>query len=258
MDSSLHLCTLSYDIAWENPEKNFSALHAILESSPQADLWILPEMFSTGFSMNAKKASSAGIQSLHALQEWAKIFDTAFYTSFATEEEGKYYNRGAFITASDAYFYDKRHLFSYSGEDKIYTAGKEKVIVQYKGWRILLQICYDLRFPVFSRCNEDYDLCLYVANWPEQRIDAWNSLLKARAIENLCYLAGVNRTGTDGNGLQYPLSSAVYDYEGKKLTKGNAVAEYCTLDKKKLQDFREKYPFLKDRDAFRITYPDML
>ena len=149
-------------------------------------------------------------------------------------------------------FYDKRHLFSYSGEDKIYKSGEERVIVNVKGWRILLQVCYDLRFPVFARNNEDYDAILYVANWPETRIDAWNTLLKARAIENQSYVFGLNRIGTDGNNLTYPESSSCFFADGTVISEVNGNLVLAEFDEKKLSQYREKFQFLGDRDSFNI------
>lgn len=149
-------------------------------------------------------------------------------------------------------FYDKRHLFSFSGEDKVYTPGKERVIVEYKGIRFLLQVCYDLRFPVFARNNDDYDAILYVANWPEKRVGAWEHLLKARAIENLSFVFGLNRIGTDGNDLLYQESSHCFFGDGKEISQkqGNLVSAELYMEE--LNDFRKHFQFLNDRDSFSI------
>ncbi|MDT3408068.1 UNVERIFIED_CONTAM: putative amidohydrolase [Pseudacidovorax intermedius] len=149
-------------------------------------------------------------------------------------------------------FYDKRHLFSFSGEDEVYTPGKERVIVHYKGFRILLQVCYDLRFPVFARNNDDYDMIIYVANWPEKRADAWEHLLKARAIENLCFVFGLNRIGTDGNDLFYRESSHCFFADGKEIAvkEGNIIS--ADPDLQELLEFRKHFRFLDDRDHFTI------
>jgi Predicted amidohydrolase len=178
--------------------------------------------------------------------------------SIATEENGRFFNRFYFAHPNGDYStYDKRHLFSFAGEHKKYEAGQERVIVDYLGFRILLQVCYDLRFPVFSRNRNDYDMIIYVANWPVQRIEAWNTLLKARAIENACYVAGVNRVGDDPF-CQYNGSSVLLDYMGKEIvaaTCGKEEVVLTTIEKEPLMAFRKKFPVLNDGDEFEIKAP---
>lgn len=246
----LKVCGFPMNIHWEQPKKNLLEIEQFLEAHPHHDLYILPEMFASGFSMNAAKAAEESQDVLAVIEELAHTYQVAICGSIAVEEKGKYYNRMLFQTPQECFFYDKKHLFSYSGEQLHYTAGTDRVIVEYKGWRILLQICYDLRFPVFSRNRNDYDAVIYVANWPEQRIWAWEQLLKARAIENQAYVAGINRTGIDGNGLNYPSSSYLLDYEGKDISTSSTQALSSVWDKEQLQKHREKFPFLSDADAF--------
>ena len=175
--------------------------------------------------------------------------------SVATEADGRYYNRFYFVKPDGSYAtYDKRHLFSFAGEDKRYTAGTERVVVEHCGFRILLQVCYDLRFPVFARNRGDYDMILYVANWPTVRISAWNALLRARAVENQCYVAGVNRTGDDP-ALAYDGSSALIGFLGETVaaaTPGREEAVQGEADLKALEAFRAKFPALRDADAFTL------
>ena len=210
-------------------------------------------MFSTGFSMEPAEIADRNEETLTWMKKFASEKNTAVCGSASIYEDEKYLNRFYFVEPNGNYSaYDKRHLFSYSGEDKKYNPGKERVIVQYKGWRILLQVCYDLRFPVFSRNNEDYDVILYVANWPKSRIDAWQTLLKARSIENQAYVFGLNRIGIDGNNLEYPESSYCFFADGTEVsaTTNNLVS--ATLKMEKLEHFRTKFPFLSDRDEFLL------
>ena len=168
-------------------------------------------------------------------------------------EGENFYNRFYFVEPNGNYHqYDKRHLFSFSGEDQTYSAGKERIVVNYKGWRILLQVCYDLRFPVFARNNDDYDAILYVANWPEVRIDAWKTLLKARAIENLAYVFGLNRIGTDGNNLNYPESSFCFFADGTNISQTENHIVSAEFNSDELKKYRGRFQFLDDRDSFEI------
>jgi omega-amidase len=243
---------LNLDISWKNKEENFQQIEKELQNE-EADLFLLPEMFSTGFCMDAAEVSDKNQESLEFLKKMAKEKDAAFCGSAPVEENGKFYNRMYFVAPDlKTYFYDKRHLFSFSGEDKVYTPGQERVIVNYKGFRILLQVCYDLRFPVFARNNDDYDVMLYVANWPEKRVEAWEHLLKARAIENLSFVFGLNRIGTDGNNLFYKESSHCFFADGKEISEkqGNIVTAELNLEE--LKDFRNHFQFLNDRDSFAI------
>ncbi|UMQ40785.1 nitrilase family protein [Chryseobacterium sp. Y16C] len=243
---------LNLDIIWKNKTANFELIERELQNQ-EADIFLLPEMFSSGFCMDASEVSDRNQESLEFLKKMSEEKNAAFCGSAPVEDGGKFYNRMYFVQPdSQVGFYDKRHLFSFSGEDKVYTPGKERVIVNYKGFRILLQVCYDLRFPVFARNNNDYDAILYVANWPEKRVGAWEHLLKARAIENLSFVFGLNRIGTDGNNLLYQESSHCFFADGKEITQkqGNIVS--ADLNIKELKDFRNHFQFLNDRDSFEI------
>lgn len=249
---NMRITGLNQDIVWKNKSENFKLIEDHLQNQ-EADLFLLPEMFSTGFCMDAAEVSDKNIESLEFLKKISKQKNAAFSGSASVEVEGRFYNRMYFLKPdSEVVFYDKRHLFSFSGEDKIYTPGKERVIVEYLGIRFLLQVCYDLRFPVFARNNDDYDAILYVANWPEKRVEAWEHLLKARAIENLAYVFGLNRIGNDGNNLFYKESSHCFFADGKEIAekKGNLVSAELNLDE--LKDFRNHFQFLNDRDDFEI------
>ncbi len=243
---------LNLDIVWKNKDRNFQLIEEHF-SDQNADLFLLPEMFSTGFCMDAAEVSDKNEESLEFLKKISREKNAAFCGSAPVEEHGKFYNRMYFVQPDgEAVFYDKRHLFSFSGEDKVYTPGNKRMIVNYKGFRILLQVCYDLRFPVFARNNDDYDAILYVANWPEKRVGAWEHLLKARAIENLAFVFGLNRIGTDGNNLFYQESSHCFFADGKEISekKGNIVS--AELDREELKNFRQHFQFLNDRDQFTI------
>src|SRR5690554_965958 len=205
------------DLAWENIDSNLKYFEQKLSSiASDTDLVVLPEMFSTGFTMHPENVAET--QDGRTAQ-WMRAITTkhqfALVASMAVKENGKYYNRLFFVFPDGSVqTYDKRHLFSFAGEHKKYSLGKEKLIVSYKGWRICLLVCYDLRFPVFARNTEDYDLLIYVANWPQRRINAWDILLKGRAVENMVYTIGVNRVGADENQNKYPGHSQIADCFG--------------------------------------------
>jgi len=244
---------LNQDIVWKNKNENFQSIESQLQNET-ADLFLLPEMFSTGFCMDAAEVSDKNEESLDFLNKISKEKNAAFCGSASVEENGKFYNRMYFVQPdSEVAFYDKRHLFSFSGEDKIYSPGKERVIVEYKGIRFLLQVCYDLRFPVFARNNDDYDAVLYIANWPEKRVEAWEHLLKARAIENLSFVFGLNRIGTDGNDLFYKESSHCFFADGKEISQKNGNIVSAELNLEELKNFRKHFQFLNDRDGFQIS-----
>jgi predicted amidohydrolase len=214
-------------------------------------------MFTTGFTMNAKEiAESTTGETTLWLKALAKSKNCAIAGSIVVEETGNYYNRLLFVFPSgEIKTYDKRHLFTLAGEDKIYTAGNNKTIVDYNGFRICTQICYDLRFPVFSRNTEGYDVLLYVANWPNARINAWDSLLKARAIENQCFVIGVNRIGEDNNHHSYNGHSQIVDFYGNYLLEPKESEGFFIVDlnKKEMLAAREKFNFLSDRDLFTLS-----
>ena len=253
----MKIALIQTSLTWENPIENRSHLaQKITGFMEEVDLIVLPEMFSSGFTMNPKAvAETMQGETVLWLQHLAKAKNCAITGSLVIEEKGNYYNRLVFVFPNgDIKTYDKRHLFSLAGEDKFYTAGTEKLIVEYKGFRICPLVCYDLRFPVFSRNVENYDVLLYVANWPKLRINAWDILLKARAVENMCYTIGVNRIGTDNNNLDYIGHSQAVDFLGNYLlepqeTEGIFIV---TLEKEKLLETRSKLAFLDDRDKFTL------
>jgi omega-amidase len=244
-------------LAWEDPKANLDNFTQKINSiNGGTDLVVLPEMFATGFTMNpsAVAENPDGI-SVTWMKETAAAQDCAITGSLVIKEDGNYYNRLFFILPDgEIYTYNKRHLFSLAGEDTFYTAGTNKLIVEYKGWKICPLVCYDLRFPVFSRNTEEYDLLLYVANWPQVRTLAWDSLLSARAIENLCYTVGVNRIGQDGNGHAYIGHSQIIDALGAYIIEPFESDDVVTvtLDKDSLHETRKKFAFLNDRDSFEI------
>jgi predicted amidohydrolase len=248
---------LQTDIKWQSPAENCRRMREIIDSSPRSDLAIMPEMFSTGFCVSPRGVAepSGSSPTLAWMLRTASETGAALAGSVATEENGAYYNRFYFAKPDGSYSsYDKRHLFSHAGEDAEYTAGSERVIVSWLGARILLQVCYDLRFPVFSRNRNDCDMILYVANWPVQRIGAWTALLAARAVENQCYVAGVNRTGADPSA-EYSGCSALVDFKGRTTASAEAGAERAlsgTVDLEALSKFRKRFPALNDADEFEI------
>tara|TARA_B100000579_G_scaffold431158_1_gene445759 strand:- start:560 stop:1249 length:690 start_codon:yes stop_codon:yes gene_type:complete len=223
----------------------------------ETDIILLPEMFTTGFTMNAQKvAESMEGTSLTWMKSWAKKLEVLLGGSIVIKEDGKIYNRFVMVGSKGIVtYYDKRHTFSLAGEDKAYASGTNSGLFEYQGWKICLRICYDLRFPVWSRNTEDYDLLLFVANWPMQRINAWDTLLEARAIENICYVVGVNRIGTDDKKLNYPGHSAFYGPLGNSLTSNTSTKEIvikAELNYMELQALRKQLPFLEDRDNFDL------
>jgi len=247
------------DIFWEKKSANLSHLEEILDFSPGfTDLIVLPEMFTTGFTMDpGKYAEQDDSETFGWMQKISGIKEAAVCGSFIAEDKGSYYNRFICVSPSGEIFrYDKRHLFSISGEDKSYTQGNARIVFNYRGFRILPLICYDLRFPVWARNRGDYDLMICVANWPESRRDVWNTLLKARAIENQCFVAGVNRIGTDPSGNSYSGDSVLLDAKGKTILglsvnrEGHATAE---LSIQSLQAFRKEFPVWKDADEFTLS-----
>jgi predicted amidohydrolase len=256
----LKVALIQADLVWENPEQNRAnftdTIHAI---SQEIDLIILPEMFNTGFTMNPYTISeSMDGETIKWLKITAKKRNCAITGSLIIQEDNKYYNRLVFVfPQGEIKTYDKRHTFTLAGEDKVYTAGEKKLIVEYKGWKICPLICYDLRFPVWARNTEDYDLLIYVANWPKPRIAAWDALLKARAIENMIYCIGVNRVGLDANAYEYSGHSSVYDSLGNSISNIPESVEdsiIVTLNAEYLKKSREKLQFLNDRDEFQMLF----
>ncbi len=255
----LNVTVIQADIYWEQREANLQLFsEKIAQVTKLTDLVILPEMFTTGFSMNAKDlAERENGNTLKWLQQTAQKHKVALTGSIIVQEGKHYYNRLFFVFPEGNYkTYDKKHLFTLAHEQKTYSAGNNRLIVEYKGWKICPLICYDLRFPVWSRNTEDFDLLIYVANWPKKRTQAWDVLLKARAIENMCYVAGVNRVGFDANKHEYSGHSAIYDMLGKQISilkNEESFIETLQLDKSELIKTRKKFAFLNDRDSFTLT-----
>lgn len=258
MQDQLKVTIIQSDLVWENPKQNRKLFsEKIKEISENTDLILLPEMFTSGFTMNAKAiAETMDGQTVKWMRKKAKKTNTAIVGSLVIEENNKYFNRLLFVEPSGAIkHYDKRHTFTLAGEDKIYSAGTEKLLVDFRGWKISPLVCYDLRFPVWARNTEDYDVLLYVANWPKPRILAWDALLKARAIENMCYCIGVNRVGLDHGQNEYSGNSAVYDVLGNIMSTikpNKEQIEVITLDRNHINYYRNKLKFLDDRDTFNL------
>ncbi|WP_308991441.1 amidohydrolase [Mariniflexile litorale] len=258
MQDQLKVALIQSDLVWENPKqnrKNFSEkIDNILK---EVDVIVLPEMFTTGFTMNAETvAETMDGKTVAWMQKQASKVGAAMVGSLIISEDNAYYNRLIFVEPSGAITtYDKRHTFTLAGEDKVYSAGIEKIIINYKGWKICPLICYDLRFPVWARNVENYDALLYVANWPKPRVLAWDTLLKARAIENICYTIGVNRVGLDEEQNEYSGNSAVYDVLGNAITTikpNREQVEVVTLDRNHINFYRNKLKFLDDKDKFTL------
>lgn len=252
--NTLKISLVQSNIFWENISANLAHLEEQISLNPcETDLIILPEMFATGFTMNVNIVAETMNGQIH---NWLKLManrtNAAICGSFICKENGKYYNRFLFVEPTGkTQSYDKKHLFRLEQEPDFYTSGVEKIIIEYKNWKILPLICYDLRFPSWSS-NKDlaYDLLIYVASWPEKRTYAWDQLLKARAIENQSYVIGVNRVGNDGNNLSYIGHSTFLDFYGKDLigiSEKEAIFNH-SIDKKDLVEFREKFPFYLDID----------
>ncbi len=242
---------------WEKPKENRFHFDQIINSIAESiDLIVLPEMFTTGFTMNAHDmAESSSGETTLWLQALARSKNCAITGSIVIKENGNYYNRCLFVfPTGEVSSYDKRHLFALAGEDLKYKAGKSKTIVHFRGFKICPLICYDLRFPVFSRNDKAYDLLLYVANWPAIRVNAWDILLRARSVENQCFTIGLNRVGTDQNQLTYNGHSQAVDFLGNYLLEPQEEEGIfiITLDKNEMLQTREKLDFLSDRDSFTL------
>jgi omega-amidase len=244
-------------IVWQDPQANRDWFGRMLhEHCQDSDLVILPEMFTTGFNLKStEQAESMDGATVQWMLEQAAQLNADLAGSVMITEDGQFFNRLIWAKPDGSLAtYDKRHLFSFAGEDKTYTAGKQRVIVECKGWRCCPQICYDLRFPVWSRNRKDYDLLIYVANWPKVRVNHWSALLTARAIENLSYTVGVNRVGEDGGGHAHNGQSTILDPKGKPLVEpGSRTGCYTmSLDYAELQRYRSKFNALEDGDEFTI------
>jgi omega-amidase len=258
MSSQLHITLIQPDIVWEDKSANLRRYEEMMDTiSGPRHVVVLPEMFSTGFSMAperlAEPMDGVAVQWMAAMARKNRCILTG---SLIIEEDGKYYNRMLWVQPDGhIVHYDKRHLFAHATEDLHYARGQTRVITQVNGWRINLMVCYDLRFPVWARNRDaEYDVLLYVANWPEVRSLAWNTLLQARAIENQSYVVGVNRVGQDPKGNNYSGDSSVFGPLGEPLwQQSNKEAVHTiTLEKDTLTQVREKLPFLKDADKFML------
>lgn len=245
---------IQHDIKWEDKLYNLNQYQTYIDNIEETDIIILPEMFTTGFTMNPSLFSEMmNGETITWMKNIAMLNDCAITGSLIIEENSKYYNRLIWChTNGDIEFYDKKHLFSFAGENNFYTSGDKQLIINYKGFRIKPLICYDLRFPVWSRTG-DFDMIIYVANWPKIRSSAWRTLLKARAIENQSYVIGVNRIGRDGSGIDHSGDTTVVDANGD-VTNWLFVegAHTIELDINNLNKIRDKFPFLKDKDNFNI------
>ena len=256
-NNPLRVSLVQFEIAWEDPLANCALLEEKLQHLiNQTDVVVLPEMFSTGFSMNENWAEIGHGPVIKWLKLMANRLNALVVGSIKCKENNQFFNRFVALTPNGEKFsYDKKHLFRMGGEDQFYTAGNEKQIISYKNWNIAAFVCYDLRFPVWSR-NVDlsYDVAIYVANWPAVRAHAWNTLLRARAIENLSYVVGVNRIGQDGNEIQYQGDSALISYLGNDLLNlsNKDSIQTLSISKSDLMEFRAKFPTDLDADHFEL------
>lgn len=263
----MNIAFIQSPLLWENPKANQAYFEQKIKQLDKRDLILLPEMFNTGFSMNSVKlAEEMHGSSMQWMRKMALETGSVICGSIIIQEKGQYFNRLIWMQPNGEFQkYDKRHLFRMANEDKHFSAGKDRLIVELKSWKIMPLICYDLRFPVWSRnlfkINDkheviaEYDLCLYIANWPEARVTAWNALLRARAIENQSFVCGLNRTGEDGNGVSYNGMSAVIDPKGNAIIEANDESEkvgICSLNYSELEEFRKKFPVGMDADSFDL------
>lgn len=256
--STLRVGIIQSRLIWEDPLASRNHLNSLLEKLEPTDLVVLPEMFSTGFSMKPEKVAEdfhPEMPTLVWMKNWAEKLDAAITGSVSVRDNGNHYNRLLWVEPDGKVLvYDKKHLFGFAGEDRHYTPGDQRLIVQFRNWKICPLICYDLRFPEWSRNfiengQAHYDALLYVANWPQVRRDPWMKLLFARAIENQCYVLGVNRVGTDGNGIAYSGDSLILSPKGEIISQLEPDFEgvlYAELDQSELLGFREKFPVLHD------------
>ena len=251
--ASLKVSALTFDIQWHEPSINFGRIENLIKEQldPDADILVLPEMFSTGFTMQPDQvAEGMNGSTIQWLQKIARTNDMMVCGSVVINEGVKFFNRFiAVFPDNNISTYDKKYLFTLSGEHETYESGKDPNIFEYKGWKICPRICYDLRFPGWSRNTTNYDLLIYVANWPKPRVKHWDMLLAARAIENQCYVIGVNRIGTDANKLDYCGHTTIYAFDGERIAFDEEKAGIISgvLEKDNMLEYREKLPFLNDQ-----------
>lgn len=258
----LKVALFPQNIIWKNKEQNIDTLLSIMpQIHNETDLLILPEMFSTGFVTGDKEmvrelAERNTGKTIELIKQLSAKYNIAIAGSFIADSGGLLFNRAFFIEPNGEETYaDKRHLFTMAGEDKVFSHGNDRLSVRYRGWNIAMIVCYDVRFPVWCRNKDnEYDLLIAVANWPKVRVDAWNQLLIARALENEAYVCGVNCNGTDDHGFEYTGDSAAIDFKGKNIniTSTESQIIYATLDHEKLDSFRTKFPAWKDADKFKL------
>jgi len=259
MKNELKVALVQSDLVWESPEQNRHNFGTKITSISQpVDIIILPEMFTTGFTMNANQvAESMTGETISWMKALSKEKDAAITGSLIIKEDNNYFNRLLFVHPNgDIDCYDKRHTFTLAGEHKVFKSGQHNVMINFKGWKIKPLICYDLRFPVWARNTEDYDLIFYVANWPKVRVSAWDVLLQARAIENMSYCIGINRVGLDANNYEYSGHSGAFDVLGKRIDSipyDIEAIEIVTLDKTHIETYRNKLGFLNDKDDFNLV-----
>lgn len=261
MKKELSICLVQLDLIWEDPEANREKIDLLLNDIKEVDIVVLPEMFTTGFTMDSEKfGEGMDGSTITWMKSLAKSKNAAICGSLIIKEEA-FFNRFVFVRPDGGVeYYDKRHLFRMAGETEHFSHGKERITIEYLGWKINLQVCYDLRFPVFSRntfINNkwDYDLLIYVANWPSPRSNTWRNLIEARAHENQCYVAAVNRVGTDGTGLDYLGDSTLISPKGEHLIsmkQGAEKVDMANINMEKLEAFRDKFPIGLDADYFTI------
>jgi len=258
MQEHIDVAVIQSNLVWENPIQNRINFREKIDAiTGPVDLIVLPEMFTSGFTMQPENvAETMQGDTVHWMKEMATKKQCAITGSIVIKDANEFVNRLLFVEPSKAIsIYDKKHTFTLAGEDKVYKSGSDLQIIDYKGWKIRPLICYDLRFPVWARNNSDYDVLIYVANWPKPRINAWDALLKARAIENMSYCIGVNRVGIDATNHEYPGHSVVYDVLGNNISNLEAnkeQIEIVSLSKDHITKYRDKLKFLNDRDAFTL------
>ncbi len=254
----MKISVIQTDLVWENKPLNLvNIARQIMPLFGKTDLVIMPEMFNSGFSMNPEKLSeSAEDKTFTWMKNISETGNLGLCGSYIIKDQMSFFNRFVFVAPGEkTLYYDKRHLFSIGGENRIFTPGRKRLVFSFRGFRISPYICYDLRFPVWSRNRNDCDLMIYSANWPASRIEVWNTLLRARAMENQCYVAGSNRIGTDGAGVNYSGGSVIIDPMGSVLDSAKKDEEMvitCEISLSELSDLRKKFPVCNDADNFTI------